>query len=259
MARPELARAALGIQEILCRQPALARGLRTLELRSDGQRVVAAFQGQRPQHDLGQALAPAVGEDGAVAMGARGLHGDPRIELQVCDLALRFGPQSFYQVNLEVNQLLADRILAWVTLIQPSAALDLFGGAGNLSLPLAARGIAVTLLESHPPAVADAKENASRLGLAVDVRQADATALTPGEHFYDLALLDPPRKGAQGALARACVSRPRAIILVSCHPPAFAKDLQEALSAGYALEQVALFDLFPLTSHVESVALLRRA
>ena len=75
---------------------------------------------------------------------------------------------------------------------------------------------------------------------------------------FDVAVLDPPRRGAGPAMEAVCATRPRGIVLVSCHPTSLARDLQLAEAQGYQLAQLELHDLFPLTSHVESVALLTR-
>ena len=186
------------------------------------------------------------------------LAGLARLRLDVGELEIEVGPLTFYQVNLEANLGLVGAVRAAVEALQPVRVLDLFGGAGNLSFPLAQRGMEVELVESHPPAAKDARANADRLGLPILVAQEDAYRLQPGSRFFDVAVLDPPRKGAGPAMTAVCATRPRAIVLVSCHPLSLARDLQQARAQGYRLEALELHDLFPLTSHVESLALLIR-
>jgi tRNA/tmRNA/rRNA uracil-C5-methylase (TrmA/RlmC/RlmD family) len=72
-------------------------------------------------------------------------------------------------------------------------------------------------------------------------------------------VLDPPRAGAKGALPGIATLRPRAIAYVSCDPVTLARDLKELVLAGYRLESVRCFDMFPHTHHVETLAWLDRA
>ncbi len=262
MARPEIAAVARAIGAQLATEPRLSRPIQRLELRSDGARVVTVLYGDIPasaREPLAALLGPALGPDGALCFQARTLLGQARLRLPVGEIELEVGPLTFYQVNLEANQALVRAVGDAVASAAPTRVLDLFGGAGNLSFPIAARGIAVDLVESHPPAVKDARANAARLDLPVGVVQQDAYQLQPGSQFFDVAVLDPPRRGAGPAMEAVCATRPRAIVLVSCHPPSLAKDLQQAMSHGYRIDALSLHDLFPLTSHVESLAVLRRS
>jgi len=261
MARPEIQSAAARAERLLIAHPWAAAAVERVELRSDGRRVVAVVQVRRKDGRLAgllRELASAMGPGAACCLGKRVVAGDPRIMLPVAGLSLGFGPQTFYQVNLEANLELVDSVAALVGSLGPSRVLDLFGGAGNLSLPIAAQGVPVEIVESSAPAVADARENAARLGLPVQVNRGDAWGFEAGSAFFDLALLDPPRRGAGPAMAEVCATRPRAVVLVACHPPALARDVQVAVRAGYQLASLELHDLFPLTSHVESLALLLR-
>ena len=76
------------------------------------------------------------------------------------------------------------------------------------------------------------------------------------EQAFDVAVLDPPRLGAPGRLAQVCMTRPRRILYVSCHPPSLARDLPEAHAAGYELSELILVDMFPHGPHVELLAVL---
>ncbi len=262
MARPVIVAVASALQERLGAEPSLARGVERLELRSDGARVVTVLYGEVPRRarePLAALLAPALGPGGALCLQARTLRGDGRLRIAIADgLVLEVGPLGFYQVNLEGNHALVASVRAMVAGLAPTRVLDLFGGAGNLSLPIAADGAPVELVESHPSAVKDAKANVARTGLPITVAQEDAYRLEAGSRFFDVAVLDPPRRGAGPAMEAVCATRPRGIVLVSCHPTSLARDLQLAEAQGYQLAQLELHDLFPLTSHVESVALLTR-
>jgi 23S rRNA (uracil1939-C5)-methyltransferase len=178
---------------------------------------------------------------------------------------IEFAPTDFVQVNGELNRLMVARALE---LLEPRAtdrALDLFCGLGNFSLPLAQKLAEVTAVEGDAALVRRAAANAARNGignvrfhvanLAVEELQAAWAA-----ERYDLVLLDPPRAGAREVLPLAAGSRPRRIVYVSCHAGTFARDagiLAEQL--GYRLVAAGIMDMFPHTSHVESIALFEPA
>ncbi len=261
MARPEIVALVPRLEAQLGQDAELCRFLERVELRSDGSRVVAVFSGRVPKGALGRLAAllhPALLPDGAASLQTKSVLGEPRLRLPLGSIDLEVGPTSFFQVNLEANQVLVREVVEAVMELEPARVLDLFGGAGNLSLPLAAQGVGVELVESHPGAVRDARANAARLGLALEVAREDAYRLQPGSRFFDVAVLDPPRRGAGPAMEAVCATRPRGIVLVSCHPPSLARDLEAAHAQGYRLSRLSLHDLFPLTSHVESLAVLTR-
>ena len=118
----------------------------------------------------------------------------------------------------------------------------------------------VTGIEVNPTAVEDAQANARRAGLqSVSFRQADVRqglASCP-KAVGETIVLDPPRTGAGPDVARAVSARrPATIVYVSCDPPTLARDLKAFSAAGYRLESVSAFDMFPDTYHLETVARL---
>jgi len=245
IARPELSAALAALPPV--------PGARGVELRSDGQRVVLAFDGgQRAALD---------GLDGpwvGVARGKTRIQGDVRTTLAVAGLALGFGPLTFFQVNLEVNRILVERVTSEVLSLAPEALLELYSGAGNLGLPLAAAGVRVTSVESHPGAVADARRSAEGLGLAPTLIRGNADRVELGDHPFDVLLLDPPRAGAGRVLKELLQGRPRGVVYVSCNAGALARDLRPALAAGYRVHRLELLDMFPQTPHAEVLCVLHR-
>jgi 23S rRNA (uracil1939-C5)-methyltransferase len=194
-----------------------------------------------------------------VAVDGRRLTGDPTVSLTVGGIAHRLGPETFYQVNLEANALLVEAVGEAIRDLAPAGLLDAFSGAGNLSLPLAAAGLPVALLEREGAALRDARATAKRHGLAgVTFHPGDANALTPGAVFFDVALLDPPRAGAKRLMASLLVTRPRAIVYVSCNPRTLGRDVRAARAAGYRVERLLAYDFFPQTPHVETLCVLVR-
>ena len=114
------------------------------------------------------------------------------------------------------------------------------------------------MIESGKSAINDAKECAARMNLDVRLEVADAGKFKAGDHFFDVAILDPPSSGAPGVVEQLVVTRPGSIAYVSCNPKALAKDLRPAFQNGYVLDGLEVFDMFPHTSHVEVLALLTR-
>ncbi|MFH1469354.1 MAG: RsmD family RNA methyltransferase [Pseudomonadota bacterium] len=261
MALPGIAALARRIEACLGTAGAARPPMGRVALRSDGARVVVVVEpgrGGGSTEALLSVIAPALGPGDALCLGRRSLRGDPILRLDAGGVTLHIGPQSFFQVNHEVNRALVAAVTEAVVAWRPARVLDLFGGSGNLSFPIAARGVPVELVEAAAPSVDDARGNARRLGLPVEVRREDAYRLEAGSRFFDVAVLDPPRRGAGPALEAVCTTRPRGVALISCQPLALARDLQYALAQGYRLASLRLFDMFPLTSHVECLALLER-
>jgi len=246
IARPEL-QAALSVLPPV-------PGARSVELRSDGERVVLAFDGGQ-RSALDALRGPWVG----VARGNQVIQGDARTRLRVGELVLDLGPRTFYQVNLAVNEILVAQVRDQVLALAPEALLELYSGAGNLGLPLAAAGVPVTAIESHAGAVADARRSAAALGLTPTLIRGDADRVQLGQHPFDVLVLDPPRAGAPGVLAELMPARPRGIVTVSCNVGALARDLRPALAAGYRIHRLEVLDMFPQTPHVEVLCVLHRS
>jgi 23S rRNA (uracil1939-C5)-methyltransferase len=194
-----------------------------------------------------------------VALDGRPLLGDCQLLIETGGIEHQISPGSFYQVNLEMNRTLVSRVATLVRERAASTILDLYSGTGNLSMPLARAGKSVVQLELAGAAIRDARATAEREGLGVDIREGDAGCIRAGDHFFDLAILDPPRAGAAGVLPELMTTRPRAILYVSCDPRSLARDLRQSESCGYRVAGLELFDMFPQTSHVETLCILERS
>lgn len=228
--------------------------LETIELRSDGSRAVFAVEPRTKS--VPAKVRSDLFELGDVALAGRRLCGDPTLRLSVLGHSLSASPRSFYQVNLEANELLVTYVRDAVAAVQPNRTLDLYSGIGNLTLPLAAIGAPVVAVEQEGQATADLQ--AAIGGANIRVITSPAERFDPASEFFDVAVLDPPRTGSHGVLERLLLNRPRRIVYVSCHAPAAAKELKAAARAGYRLTDVRCFDLFPDTHHVETVVVLDR-
>ncbi|WP_231918566.1 class I SAM-dependent RNA methyltransferase [Microlunatus sagamiharensis] len=167
-------------------------------------------------------------------------------------------PDGFWQVHPAAADVLVGAVLDG---LQPRAgerAFDLYGGVGLFAGALADAGCQVWGLESGRAAVAAARRNlvdaGKRARFTAD-RVERGLARLPG--VVDLVVLDPPRTGAGAQVVRDVLARrPRAVAYVACDPAALARDLATAAKHGYEATSIRGFDLFPMTQHVECVAIL---
>ena len=180
------------------------------------------------------------------------------------DVQIRFGPADFVQVNRSINAAMVAAAVAALEIEPGDEVLDLFCGLGNFTLPLARRAGAVVGVEGDPGLVEKAQQNAAANGID-NARFHAANLFEPGgfgpwaERRYDLVLLDPPRAGAEEAIRRMAHWSPRRVVYISCHPGSLARDAGELVaSQGYTLAAAGVMDMFPHTTHVESIAVFRR-
>jgi 23S rRNA (uracil1939-C5)-methyltransferase len=195
-----------------------------------------------------------------------GSAGDLFYTLPEFDVRLAFRPGDFTQVNVCANRLLVRRAMQLLD-PQPKERIgDLFCGLGNFTLPVARRGATVVGVEGSVTMTARATANARMNGL--DARASFYAAdlfETTGDSFaalgaFDKLLLDPPREGAI-AVVKAIEARnsPRRIVYVSCNPSTLARDAAVLVrEKGYSLRGAGIINMFPHTSHLESVALFER-
>jgi len=141
--------------------------------------------------------------------------------------------------------------------------LDLYGGAGAISLALADAGADVYMVESNAPAVAQVNETARKGGLSVHAEAGDVSSalrrFAEQKETFDGAIVNPPRRGTS-SLARELLARLElpAIVYISCDPDTLARDLDHFTRLGYGVSSIRPLDMIPLTDEVETIALLRR-
>ncbi len=177
------------------------------------------------------------------------------------DLRLRFQPSDFIQVNSGISQKAVRQSIEWLDIQPGERVLELFCGLGNFSLPLARAGARVIAAEGEAKLVQRARENAERNGIT-DIRFEKADLFRTDANVdwlqqpFDKVLLDPPRAGAKEILPAVASRKPKRIVYVSCHPGTLARDAGTLVNEyGYRLTRVGVMDMFPHTSHVESMAL----
>ncbi len=187
-------------------------------------------------------------------------------ELPDFALELRFHPTEFTQVNHGVNRMLVRRAMA---LLRPQAGeriADLFCGLGNFTLPIARRGACVVGIEGSTALVQRARQNAEHNDLAELCEFAVANLFDATEESlaalgrFDKLMIDPPREGAI-ALVKALpvAGGPSRIVYVSCSPATLARDAAVLVhEKGYRLVGAGMANMFPHTSHLESIALFEK-
>ncbi|HSW09924.1 MAG TPA: 23S rRNA (uracil(1939)-C(5))-methyltransferase RlmD [Bacillota bacterium] len=192
----------------------------------------------------------------------RVLAGKPVISERLGRFRFTLSPGSFFQVNSAQAEAMC-RLAAEQAVPTPGGTvLEVYAGIGTISLFLAERAEMVLGVESHLPAVEDARRNAAAnrvgnvrflTGLAERVLpELTRSGLSPGA-----VVLDPPRKGCAPSVLQAVAdSRPMRVVYVSCDPATLARDLAILAGRGYRIQSVVPLDMFPQTAHVEAVATL---
>ena len=181
-------------------------------------------------------------------------------ELPEFGVRIAFRPTDFTQVNHGVNRMLVSRA---VRLLDPQPGeriADLFCGLGNFSLPLARRGAQVIGFEGSRELVERARQNAAANGLVAqfEVMNLFEPALGPFAPFEKM-LIDPPREGAIEIVKALPAEWPRRIVYVSCDDATLARDAGVLVNVqGFRLAAAGVVNMFPHTTHVESIALFER-
>ncbi len=162
----------------------------------------------------------------------------------------------FSQAHDEMNAALVRRVLE---LARPAEreVLELFAGAGNLTVVLAREAKSLLAIEADAEAADACRENLKARGLGATVRAADAETYRPPSR-PDVVVLDPPRTGAPGAIARIIHAGAREVVYVSCDPPTLGRDLRSLCDAGFTLTDAVGIDMFPQTAHLECVVRVER-
>lgn len=180
----------------------------------------------------------------------------------LCGLEFELSPLSFYQVNPAQAEKLYALALDYAAPRGRGLILDLYCGAGTISLCLARGCERVIGAEIVPEAVENARENARRNGIenvefiCADAGQAAAELAARGER-PDAVVLDPPRKGLNlDVIDAVCAMSPERVVYVSCNAATQARDLALFTQRGYAPLRAAAVDMFPRTAHVETAVLL---
>lgn len=192
------------------------------------------------------------------------LWGQPELQDVLCGNVFRLSPHAFYQVNHAQTEQLYACALDFAGLTGKETVIDLYCGAGTITLALAAKASRVIGVEIVPEAVDNARDNAARNNaqnvefICADASQAAMMLAERGER-PDVLTVDPPRKGLSlDALEAIVRMRPPRVVYVSCDPATLARDCKLFSERGYCVSKARAFDLFPRTHHVETVVLLSK-
>ena len=192
------------------------------------------------------------------------LWGSGALRDTLCGLEFSLSPAAFYQVNHDQAERLYEKVLALAAMDETQTALDLYCGAGTITLCLARRSGKVYGVEIVPEAVGNARENAARNGVknaeffCADAGAAALEFARRGETL-DVIVVDPPRKGLSADVVQALAQMsPKRIVYVSCDPATLARDVRELRTHGYEVQTAEAVDLFPRCAHVETLCLLAR-
>lgn len=279
---PRLNAAVESLAQLASEAPTIFDGVRHIVARAgdSGKELVLSFNSLGPNHALRDALGEMrrripdmtglvsnwdpQSENAVFGKRFSTLYGSALTSERICGALLRFGVGSFFQINTPILERVAARLLELTA--SSRRVVDLYCGVGTFGVVIGMHGVASTGVESHRLAVNEAAANAAANGVTIAAFECataeDAVAGERGRTLLDGAdatILDPPRKGCDPAvLAGVTRSRVPLIAYVSCNPATLARDAKILVGAGYQLERVTPFDMFPHTGHVEALAEFRR-
>jgi tRNA/tmRNA/rRNA uracil-C5-methylase (TrmA/RlmC/RlmD family) len=203
------------------------------------------------------ALAPTRGEEKA-----RITEGPAVLHEVVEGKTIEVSQESFWQSHAKAPEVLTKAVLDFAQISSSEHVLDLYGGAGLFTaaiIDLVGPDGQVDLIEGSKVATEDARRNFASYK-NVTVATGDVAKLLPRVTSADVVVLDPPREGAgKDVISQIAALNPRAIVYVACDPAALARDTAYLEDHSYLLAGLRAFDLFPMTHHIECVALYERA
>ncbi len=187
------------------------------------------------------------------------LAGDDYLVMEVAGRAFRVSAGSFFQVNTRQAENMLGYLLERLPLVAGADVLEVYAGVGLFSAFLAPRVARLTAVESAPTAIDDFAANLDEFD-NIELYDGLAEEILPAlDRHPDLVLVDPPRAGlALPALDAIVRMAPATLAYISCDPSTLARDAKRLLAAGYALESVRPFDMFPQTYHIESISVFSR-
>lgn len=192
------------------------------------------------------------------------IYGKGYIEDVLCGKTFRISPKSFYQVNPVQTEKLYNKALEYAELTGKETVLDAYCGTGTIGIIASDKAGKVIGVELNADAVKDARENAKRNNVKnIQFYQNDAGKFLVGMAEQgakvDVVLMDPPRSGSDEAFLSSVIKmKPKKVVYISCNPETLARDLKYLTKKGYKVKRGVACDMFPFTSHCESVVALER-
>ena len=190
------------------------------------------------------------------------LWGSEVIYDMIDDVKFAISANSFYQVNPDQTKVLYNKALEYAGLTGEETVIDAYCGIGTISLFLAKKAKSVLGVEVVDAAIEDARRNAELNNITNAEFMAGDAGTVIAEWYQkgnsaDVIVVDPPRKGCEESLLRTIIEmKPKRVVYVSCNPGTLARDLHILEEGGYKTTDIQPVDMFPMTTHVESVAQL---
>jgi 23S rRNA (uracil1939-C5)-methyltransferase len=241
-----------------------AEALTALWIFEPGKRSVRPDSMERIRSTLVSEGVNLVGQDvGTVNRQVASRNTEGGLRFKVAGELMKASPGTFLQANPAMNEILVERVVYHLGPGHGRTLLDLYCGNGNFSIPAAVAGFRVTGVESSPGAVQDAMECAPEgcrfVSAEVAHYLARSTSSPGSKHPWDVVIVDPPRTGLTAEVVGQLAGMgPELIVYVSCEPSTLARDLARLVTEGYSVRTMELMDMFPQTSHVESLTVLER-
>ena len=191
------------------------------------------------------------------------LGGNDYIQETLGDLSFELSARTFFQLNPEQTVRLYNEVKKAAELTGKEKVVDAYCGVGTIGLWVADKAAEIRGMDVIPESIEDAKKNAARHGIKhAKYVTGKAEVLLPKwtkEGWTpDVVIVDPPRTGLDGQLLDTILKvKPKKVVYVSCNPSTLAKDIQ-VLSKNYKVEYMQPVDMFPQTSHIETVTRLTR-
>lgn len=192
------------------------------------------------------------------------IYGPGFIKDVLCGCTFRISPKSFYQINPVQTEILYNKAMEFANLTGEETVVDAYCGIGTIGIIVAKHAKNVIGVELNKDAVRDARINAKENKIKnASFYQGDAgefmEAMAARDEKVDVVFMDPPRAGSDKTFMDAAMGvKPKKIVYISCGPQTLANNLEYFEAKGYKVQKIQPVDLFPLTSHVESVVLMSR-
>lgn len=192
------------------------------------------------------------------------LYGKGFIVDELCGLKFKISPRSFYQINHEQCEKLYNKALSLLELKKNDTVIDAYCGIGTIGM-IAAKSVKEVIgVELNKDAIKDANNNA-KMNKINNIRFINDDAsdfmvkLAKNKHNIDCVIMDPPRSGSTKEFMDAIrILNPKKVVYISCDPSSQVRDIKYFAKLGYRGNVLYPFDMFPQTSHVETVCLLTR-
>lgn len=186
----------------------------------------------------------------------RVLAGDGALHFELLDQSFRVSPPSFFQVNTSILPELIKRVMQALKLQSGMTFFDLYAGVGLFSAYAAQYDVRVYAVEEAPSSCADFEVNLQSFNDISLYEASVEVALSAIEAKPDVILVDPPRAGLSRPVMDVLLNiNPSRLVYLSCDLGTFARDAKRLTAGGYRMEQVTPIDLFPQTSHIETLSL----